>query len=241
MKAIILAAGRGSRMGNLTADHPKGMIPVKGKSLLEWQMEALRKAGVHDICIVRGYLGHAIPFRDVVYRENRQWESTNMVSSLLAASDVLQSDSCVVSYADIIYRDSTVESLLTGAGNIRITYDVNWRDLWQRRFANPLDDAETFRLHPDGTVAGIGEKPAHIDDVQGQYMGLLYFTPQGWRHVREHLVQLPPEVVQKLDMTSLLRSLLDQMPIHAIPIRDTWFEFDSESDINEFERWEIWK
>ena len=52
MKDIILAAGRGSRMKNLTADRPKCLVELRGKALLDWQLEALRAAGVTEIAIV---------------------------------------------------------------------------------------------------------------------------------------------------------------------------------------------
>ena len=56
MKGIILAAGRGSRMGLLTKKLPKCRTVFKGKELIQWQIESLRGAGIDDIAIVRGYL-----------------------------------------------------------------------------------------------------------------------------------------------------------------------------------------
>ena len=55
MKTIILAAGRGSRMGNLTDEKPKCLLEVFGKPLIEHQIEALTKGGIEDIAIVTGY------------------------------------------------------------------------------------------------------------------------------------------------------------------------------------------
>ena len=55
MKAIILAAGRGSRMGNLTNEAPKCLLEVYEKPLIEHQIEALTKAGIKEISLVTGY------------------------------------------------------------------------------------------------------------------------------------------------------------------------------------------
>lgn len=55
MKAIILAAGLGSRLLPLTADRPKCLVPVGGRTILEHQLEALNGAGVHDVTVVGGY------------------------------------------------------------------------------------------------------------------------------------------------------------------------------------------
>lgn len=221
-------------MGNLTIDRPKGMISVNGKTLLQWQMEALRKAGITDIYIVRGYMGHVIPYSDVEYLENSQWESTNMVSSLLAASEILTAAPCVVSYADIIYTSETVTKLINGKGNLRITYDENWLELWNRRFENPLSDAETFRLASDGTLVEIGKKAASVEEIQGQYMGLLYIEPGGWQSLLGVVQKKREDEIRMLDMTSLLSFVMEHSAVHAVKITDTWFEFDSLNDIQIF-------
>ena len=60
MKAMILAAGRGERMGKLTANLPKPLLPVAGKPLILWQIERLKAAGFVDLVINIGYLGERI-------------------------------------------------------------------------------------------------------------------------------------------------------------------------------------
>ena len=60
MKAIILAAGMGTRLGKYTQDLPKGMLNVMGKSLIERQVETLRKSGLNNIIIVKGYASSKI-------------------------------------------------------------------------------------------------------------------------------------------------------------------------------------
>ena len=63
--------------------------------------------------------------------------------SLYQARDWLLSDDCIVAYSDIYTEDSIVPLLNTQA-DISITYDPNWLDQWSKRFADPLEDAETF-------------------------------------------------------------------------------------------------
>ena len=55
MRAILLGAGQGTRLRPLTDDRPKCMVEVGGRPLLDWQIRALRAAGVDDIVLVRGY------------------------------------------------------------------------------------------------------------------------------------------------------------------------------------------
>lgn len=60
MKAMILAAGRGKRMGQLTENTPKPLLKVRGKTLIEWQIERLRERGFSELVINLGYLGEQI-------------------------------------------------------------------------------------------------------------------------------------------------------------------------------------
>ena len=89
MKAIVLAAGRGSRMGQLTQYAPKCLTILAGKPLIEWQIQALREAGITEIGVVRGYMAAKISYPGVATFENPRWAETNMVMSLVCASEWL--------------------------------------------------------------------------------------------------------------------------------------------------------
>jgi choline kinase len=231
MKAIILAAGRGSRMGGLTADQPKCMTILGGKPLVQWQLEALHGGGIDEVAIVRGYLGETFRL-PVHYFDNRRWAQTNMVMSLAEARPWLQQGPCLVSYSDIVYGQDSVARLVATAGDIVITYDPHWRRLWELRFDDPLKDAETFRIDATGRLLEIGRRATRIEEIEGQYMGLLRFTPVGWQAVEACLAELPGELADRLDMTSLLQRLLDRgVPIMTTAIDEPWFEVDSESDL----------
>jgi choline kinase len=232
MRGIVLAAGRGSRMGSATQDQPKCLTALFGKTLLDWQLEALRGAGIQEIAVVRGYRGTLLTRQGIHSFENPRWADTNRVMSLACASTWLASDVCVVSYSDIVYPASTVQLLGQADGDIAITYSLGWRRLWEARFGDPLADAETFRVDGSGRLLEIGARPTTLDEVQGQYMGLLRFTPRGWAHVREVLASLDSLAQDRLDMTSLLGHLLRRgCEIAAVPTADNWYEVDSQSDL----------
>ena len=235
MKGIILAAGRGSRMGVLTSDQTKCMTHLLGKPMVSWQLDALRGADVADLAIVRGYLAESFTL-PVTYFDNPQWESTQMVCSLACAAPWLESDDCIVSYSDIVYTSATVEALKAAPGDLAITYDPDWAHQWSARFEDPLSDAETFRLQGD-VLTEIGQTPTTMDEVQGQYMGLLKFTPRSWSVITDLLERLEPARRNRLDMTSLLQLLIESgMEIHAVPCQGPWCEVDQESDIAVGER-----
>lgn len=230
-RAIILAAGRGSRMGPLTAEQPKCFVELHGRRLLDWQLAALRAAGIQEIAIVRGYCAHLFSER-VCYFENPRWQQTNMVRSLEAAAQWLEADDCIVSYSDIFYSAETVRRLAAGAGSIAISYDPGWLEIWSRRFPDPLLDAETFRRHPDGSLAEIGSRSDSLNAIEGQYMGLLKLRPSGWRDVVSLLDSMDSAEVDRLDMTALLRRGLEcGWRIDTMEVSGAWGEVDSVSDL----------
>ena len=232
MKAIILAAGRGSRMGSLTTDKPKCLVELDGKSLLQWQLEALRGGGVEEIGLVRGYLADMLSIPGIKYFFNRLWDKTNMVMSLVCAKEWLQSNICIVSYSDIVYSSDTVAQLYEAPGNIVITYDVNWLKLWEARFDDPLVDAETFQIDDKGKLLEIGNQAKSIEEIKGQYMGLLKISPTGWKIIEDYLSRLTQEECDSMDMTSLLRGLIkEEVEINTVPINSVWYEVDNENDL----------
>jgi choline kinase len=233
MKAIILAAGRGSRMKDLTDERPKCLVEVRGKALLDWQLDALSAAGISDIGIVTGYKRELLLNRGLVEFHNARWAETNMVSSLDCAQEWLRAEPCVVSYSDIFYSPAAIWSLMACTASLAITYDPNWLDLWRQRFGDPLLDAETFRLTPENTLAEIGNKPKSVDQVQGQYMGLLRFTPGGWAEVTRIRAEQTPEQCDKMHMTGTLQKVIDEsrIPITAVPYTGEWGEVDSAEDL----------
>ncbi|TDV47445.1 MULTISPECIES: phosphocholine cytidylyltransferase family protein [Pseudomonas] len=237
MKAIILAAGRGSRMKSLTDERPKCLVELRGKPLLEWQLESLRAAGISDIAVVTGYKRELLAERGLSEFHNPRWAETNMVSSLACAESWLQGEPCIVSYSDIFYSPVAVQSLINSDATLAVTYDPNWLQLWTERFGDPLLDAETFRLTAAHTLAEIGNKPQSVDDVQGQYMGLLRFTPEGWAEVVRLRAELSPQQRDSMHMTNTLQRVIDagRVPIEAVAYTGEWGEVDSSEDLSVYQ------
>ena len=233
MKAIILAAGRGSRMKNMTDDRPKCLVELNGKTLLERQLEALRAAGITDIGIVTGYKHEMLQNYGLVEFHNPRWAETQMVSSLACASDWLEKEPCIVSYSDIFYEPSAVKLLMDCPADLAVTYDPDWLELWAGRFGDPLLDAETFKLNKDGTLADIGNKPKTIEEVQGQYMGLLKFTPTGWGKIEYIRSTMGDDDRNAIHMTGIMQILIQQydFAIMANKYLGVWGEVDSEFDL----------
>jgi choline kinase len=232
-RAVILAAGRGSRMAHLGEDRPKCLVELEGRPLIDRQIAALRRGGVDEIGVVRGYRAEMIDLPGLSYFTNERWAETNMVMSLAAAAPWLREGPVIVSYADIFYRGELVRGLAAAPGNLVISYDRAWRRLWTRRFADPLADAETFRIDAAGQLLEIGGKTKRIEEIEGQYMGLLKFTPPAWSAIEALLGTLDPPTRDRLDMTGLLRRLLGgrDLLIGTFGADGQWGEIDNPDDV----------
>lgn len=229
--AIILAAGRGSRLGGLTDDRPKCLVQLQGRPLLHWQVQALMQAGVKRVVIVCGYRADLIQELGLETRFNSDWSRTNMVRSLLCARD-LMTGPALVSYSDIVYEPDIIRALRGADRSLAITYDASWLELWSRRFEDPILDAETFRLDASGDVSEIGSRPANLGEIEGQYMGLLKVDASTLSSIEE-VVAAEPDEGASLHMTGLLQRLIKRgMKVGAIRVDGGWCEVDNPHDLD---------
>ena len=232
-KAIILAAGRGSRMKEMTVAKPKCLTLLHSRPLLEYQLAALKEAGITDIAVVTGYMREALLSYDLVEFHNPRWAETNMVSSLCCAREWLVNEECIISYSDIFYKADAVVALLSNKDDISLTYDPNWLNLWRQRFIDPLSDAESLKLDDEHYLTEIGNKTTDASLIQGQYMGLLKFSPVGWKQVEQYRENIPAEMQDNMHMTGTLNAMIQKnhIKIRALPYEGAWGEVDSPEDL----------
>ena len=238
LRMVILAAGEGKRLRPLTDDVPKGMVKVAGKPLIDWQIDAASRLGMPEVAVVTGYLADRFPRRACRWYHNPDYAVTNMVESLWCAVPEFQGE-MIVSYADVIYEDSVLQALMEAEAPISVVIDLDWRPYWERRSTDPLSDAESLRLDGDQQILEIGQEAATLDEIQGQYVGLMKFNGAGIETLKEVYSQLKGNgVVGKagrpfrgMHMTDLLQAIVEAgHEVRAVPIRRKWLEIDSTDD-----------
>ncbi len=98
MKAIILAAGQGTRLRPLTNNKPKCMVEYKDKSIIDYILETLRNCNIHDIAIINGYkkdvLSSHLSKQNITFYTNENYHNTNMVSTLFCAKEFMNDEYC---------------------------------------------------------------------------------------------------------------------------------------------------
>jgi len=232
-RAIILAAGRGSRMKEHTKEKPKCLNVLAKDTLLNWQLKSLNKGGIDKVIVVNGYKADLIT-GDFDTVTNERWSETNMVASLFCVHS--DKEDSIISYSDIVYNSKHIENLKNAEGDIIITADLKWKELWELRFENPLDDAETFKSNGN-ILKHIGGKTNDILEIEAQYMGLLKLTGNGWNKMKEVYHSFSNEVKDKLDMTTMINELLDRnIEVTIVFVEGGWCESDSYSDIEVYEK-----
>jgi L-glutamine-phosphate cytidylyltransferase len=236
MKAILLAAGEGSRLRPYTEHHPKCLVEVEGKSLLARQLEILKKAGVDEQIIVGGYLAEQLNGYGSDVLINPVYDKTNMVWTLFCAEKELEGD-IIVTYGDIVYSFHHLEKVLESDADIAVAIDLNWEQYWRERQEDPLEDAETLRLSDDGDILELGKKPTTVEEIQGQYMGLMKFSEKGTEILKKVFRQakekgsIQGRPVENAYMTDLLQEIIDQgYQVKSVPVKAGWVEIDTAED-----------
>lgn len=235
MKALILAAGRGSRMGELTKDKPKGLVGLSGKPIIERMISSLKAANIRDIALITGYKSEAFDYLDLQSFHNPEWANTNMVFSLTCASEWLAKFPVVICYSDIFVDPDILKRLVNKKGDLLVAFDRNWQSLWEARFEDIFYDAESFKI--DGEkIIDIGRRVQTIEEIQGQYMGILKTTPNGWLGLRSKIKLLDNDEFRNISVTELLqKSIKLGDHIVGVPSEELWGEIDTPEDLNIYE------
>lgn len=122
MQALMLAAGKGSRLGRYTKDNTKCMLEVNGKTLLERCIDALKEANINKLVLVLGYKkDNVINYIkdkgldkkiEIEYVFNEDYDITNNIYSLFLAKDIFKREDTILLESDLIYEPSIIKELI---------------------------------------------------------------------------------------------------------------------------------
>ena len=136
MKVIIIAAGHGSRLGDLTKNLPKPLLDINGKSILERQIELFHKFGIKDIVIVHGSQKEKFHLNNVRYIEAKLDEASGeQTSSLMSARNEIIGD-VIISFGDIIFDELVLKQLLEFNDEVVLATDQKWEESYKIRTEN---------------------------------------------------------------------------------------------------------
>jgi L-glutamine-phosphate cytidylyltransferase len=232
MRAVILAAGRGSRLGAARPARPKCLTWLGGARLLDFQRRALDTCGLHERILVGGFAARRLrPLAGETLIVNRQWAQSGPIASLLCVPRDILRQGVVLVYGDCVFHADHLRALLAHPAALAMTCDQDWHALWSLRMRDVLSDAENLRLDGD-CVTVIGGRAARVGDIQGQFTGLLKIDAGAWPAVEAVMDGCTPETLRCLDTTALLSLLIAAGgKLHAVPVQGRWLELDTRRDL----------
>jgi L-glutamine-phosphate cytidylyltransferase len=230
----ILAAGRGSRLGVLTAKRPKCLVEIGGRPAIDHIFSSLAAAGFENPFVIGGFEIEAL--RQHVSSQasvllNQRWNKCGMLRSYLCATDAFTENGGLIHYGDVVTSASNLAHLKRHPGDIVIGSNTAWRSLWTMRFADPLSDAESF-VSEEGRLIEIGQRVSDLEQIQGQFMGLLKFSADGWRRFCQEIKDPCTDLISD-DTTRVLRRLISAgTRIDVVDLQGQWVEVDTPTDVD---------
>ncbi len=240
MLPIIIGAGRGRRLKEMTDDMPKCLVPIRGKRILDWILQALQGARLGNPVFIGGYLIEVLKqhYPDFVYCHNDNWANNNILASLFYAEEHM-ADGFVCTYSDIVYKAAVVQKALDHPGDIVLCVDTDWRTRYLGRTEHPESDGETLIFEGDRVVKVHRDIPA--DQASGEYIGVAKFTPRGAAQLKEVYHDVLSKfagkpwreavVFEKAYKILIFQEMIERdIPFHMVPTHGDYIEIDTQQD-----------
>ena len=239
-KALIIAAGLGSRLKKHTENLPKCMLDFGGKTLLQRQLDAYKKNGIKDISLIRGYKKEKINYKGIRYFENPDYLNNNILNSIFYGEDVINGN-IIISYSDILFDSFVVKRVLEADYDISVVVDIDWRGYYVGRKDHPISEAENVIFNSNNEVIKIGKINTGNEEVHGEFIGMIKLSGRGTEIFKQHFHRLKKiywnkpfqraKIFQKAYLTDFIQELVDiGIKVHCVIIESGWKEIDTVED-----------
>ena len=241
MKAIVIAAGEGSRMGKLTKNIPKPLVLVNGKSIVERQLSILKQNGILDIIIITGPHHEKFNIKNVVYVNDLDYKKHDTLSSLMIARDYVN-DEIIITYADQIFDEKIMESINNFSGDIGIAVDLDWEKNYVNRDQHPKSEAENVLINGNEIL----EIRKNISECKknekiGECLGLMKLSRKGSKIFLDKYSELEishqgkfhnASSLEKALISDMIQELIDsEINVEPIYVSGKWCEIDTPQDL----------
>ena len=233
MRAILLCAGRGSRLDPLTRDQPKCLVEVAGKPILQHQLDALHASGIDDVAVVGGYRMARI--RNYVWRVresvsllfNPFWAVSNSIGSVWFARYLLSEDFCILNGDTVISALVLQQALRMARSGVNLVVEQA-----------PVVEEDDMRVIVNGGMVERVCKDLPCEDAQCRSLGIVLCHHEGTRAYRGALAELMAEDTGVLHFHhDVVDRLAGKAPVHAVELDSPhWGEIDTKEDIEALER-----
>ena len=240
MKAIILAAGDGSRMGKLTQNIPKPLVILNGKSIIERQLSILKKIGITKIYIITGPHNEKFNLKNVVFVNDLDHKKHDILGSLITARDYIN-DEIIITYSDQIFDEKIMESINNFKGDIGIAVDLDWEKNYENRDQHPKSEAENVLFDEKGNILELRKNIQKPNSVIGEFTGIVKLSKKGSKIFLDKYSELETSHQGKFHNSPSLKQsiiphkfqeLIDSgINVEPILISGKWCEIDTPQDL----------
>ena len=147
MKAVIIAAGYGTRLGDLTKKIPKSLIDINGKSILKRQIESLQSKGITEIIIVTGPNHEKFLEKKLKYVKDNFYENHEQLGSLMEARNFFN-DELLILFSDVLFDNQVISKIIDSDSDFNIAVDYDWEKNYQKS-QNRCSEKLEFVLEKD--------------------------------------------------------------------------------------------
>jgi L-glutamine-phosphate cytidylyltransferase len=239
-KALVVAAGLGSRLKDHTENLPKCMLDFGGKTLLERQIQAYKNCGIENITVVRGYKKNKINYKKLNYIDNTDFENNNILNSIFYGEEVINGN-IIIAYSDILFESSVVKRLLESDHDISVVVDIDWKGYYVDRKDHPISEAENVIFDSNNKVVKIGKIATEKQEVHGEFIGMMKLNNRGAEIFKQNFHRVKKlywnkpfqraKIFQKAYLTDMLQELVDiGTKVHCVIIERGWKEIDTVED-----------
>lgn len=233
-RAVLLSAGQGRRLLPLTESRPKCLLSVAGKSIVEWQIDALLETGIDEIIVVTGYRTDLVEDRlrqrysglPVRAEFNPFFDISDNLASCWMARAAMDGDFLLLN-GDILFEPPVLEKVLESPAS-PITLTVNYKGSY---------DDDDMKVELDGTRVRHVSKSLAPQQVDCESIGMIYFRDKGPRLFRsavENALRHPTSL--RLWFLTVIDSLADERLVSACSISGLrWAEIDFPGDLENAE------
>jgi len=236
MRAIIIAAGRGSRLGEITENVPKPLVEVNGESILGRQIFLFKQLGIDDIVVITGYKREKIIFKDVNYVVNHLYSSTEQLFSLMRARNFFSGE-LIVTFGDIIYDQEILNQMISEKGDLVLAFEKNWKESYANRSDNPAiysDFAHIKNKKVNKFFTNLDDESFDTDDVV-EFIGMMKLSSNITEVFLTQYLEIEKEA-EKLKIISFLEMLRSSgVDMSTYFVKNKWCEIDTPQDL-EIER-----
>ncbi len=230
MKAIILAAGRGSRIPQITKNKPKCLIKINKETILERQISFLHQLKIKDIIIIKGFKKDKILIKKIKYIENKNYKKNEQLESLFYAKSEF-TDDIIVLFGDIIYDFSIIKKIYQKKKLITLAVDKNWKAKYKFRFDHPVDQADKVRINKKNNIVRIGKK-LKIDEANGEFLGIFKVSKTGCKIILKNYKKYKKKYdTANKQIHDFIKFLINEgIHISSLSVKGKYMEIDTFND-----------